>query len=96
MRCGVVGPPPNPTIHTIKEQMDFIYTETRSQGALWARLLAEGPSGLLTLSFAPIERSGRVTHAEQLDNFGNFWPISANFSHFCQFGLFWSILATFG
>ena len=31
-------------------------------------LLAEGPSGLLTSSFAPLERSGRLTHADTLKN----------------------------
>ena len=35
--------------------------ETRSLGA---RLLGGGPSGLLTSSFAPFGRSGRVTHAK--------------------------------
>ena len=35
---------------------------TRSLGP---RLLAGGPSGLLTSSFAPLGRSGRVTHAKE-------------------------------
>ena len=46
------------------------YRETRSLGARWAQLLFGGPScrfwGLqacLTLSFAPFEHSGHVTHA---------------------------------
>ena len=39
------------------------YDETRSLGALRARLLAGGLLGLLTSYFAPFGCSGRVTHA---------------------------------
>ena len=42
--------------------IDFLF-QLEVKGPSGPRLLAGGPSGLLTSSFAPFGRSGRVTHA---------------------------------
>ena len=63
---------PNCTTTLLKftNSITIQYTNTRSLGARWARLLVGGPlgrlwilRGCLTSSFAPFGPSGRVTHA---------------------------------
>ena len=49
--------------HITTISISFI-TKLEVQGPSGPRLLAGGPSGLLTSSFAPFGRSGRVTHAD--------------------------------
>ena len=48
---------------------------TRSLGLSGPRLLAGGPSGLLTSSFAPFGRSGRMTHASVIGQCVSRWIV---------------------
>ena len=51
------------------------YSLLEVQGPSGPRLLAGGPSGLLTLSFAPFGRSGRVTHASLIGQCVCHWIV---------------------